>query len=163
THGGSAIAAAELFLQVAQPPAGATGQGIPMSASDGGFDGAVENVTWQEGLTSAPGTTCVWIHARDAAGNWGPYDSKCFVVIDAAGHTTLSSSMAVKFRLSFTAGLNLLGMPLLLADPTFGAFAAGGAWADAWTYDACGGGNGWSSALPADATTFSLVAGRGFW
>src|SRR5207249_429881 len=41
THGGSAIAAAELFLQVAQPPAGATGQGIPMSASDGGFDGAV--------------------------------------------------------------------------------------------------------------------------
>jgi len=257
THGGSAIAAAELFLQVAQPPAGATGQGIPMSASDGGFDGAVENVTWQEGLTSAPGTTCVWIHARDAAGNWGPYDSKCFVVInagpdtvppapasanavlrvnasqdlsigwlapyddnlfggttgyrvfratspqgpwtvdvsgpipangsasyrfvdvgraadttnyyyrietiDAAGHTTLSSSMAVKFRLSFTAGLNLLGMPLLLADPTFGAFAAGRAWADAWTYDACGGGNGWSSALPADATTFSLVAGRGFW
>ena len=257
TRGGSAIAAAELFLQVAQPPAGATGQGIPMSASDGGFDGAVENVTWQEGLTSAPGTTCVWIHARDAAGNWGPYDSKSFVVInagpdtvppapasanavlrvnasqdlsigwlapyddnlfggtteyhvfraasaqgpwtvdvsgpipangsasyrfvdvgraadttnyyyrietiDAAGHTTLSSSMAVKFRLSFTAGLNLLGMPLLLTDPTFGAFAAGRAWADAWTYDACGGGNGWSSALPADATTFSSVEGRGFW
>jgi len=83
--------------------------------------------------------------------------------IDAAGHTTLSSSMAVKFRLSFTAGLNLLGMPLLLTDPAFGAFAAGRAWADAWTYDACDGGNGWSSALPADATTFSLVAGRGFW
>src|SRR5439155_698901 len=83
THGGSAIAAAELFLQIARPPAGATGQGISMSASDGGFDGAVENVTWQEGLTSAPGMTCVWIHARDAAGNWGPYDSRCFVVINA--------------------------------------------------------------------------------
>src|SRR5207244_10990103 len=87
TRGGSAIAAAELFLQVAQPPAGATGQGIQMSASDGGFDGVVENVTWQEGLTSGPGTTCVWIHARDTAGNWGPYDSRCFVVINAGPDT----------------------------------------------------------------------------
>jgi hypothetical protein len=257
TRGGSAIAAAELFLQIAQPPAGATGQGIPMSASDGGFDGDVENVTWHEGLTSGPGTTCMWIHARDAAGNWGPYDSRCFVVInagpdtvppapasanavlrvnvgqdlsigwlapyddnlfggtteyrvfransplgpwtldvsgpisangsasyrfvdvgrgadttnyyyrietiDAAGHTTFSSSMAVKFRLSFGTGLNLLGMPLVLTDSKFGDLAAGRAWADAWAYDACTGGFGWSSALPTDPTTFSLVAGRGFW
>src|SRR5207245_1405556 len=44
--------------------------------------------------------------------------------IDAAGHTTLSSSIAVKFRLSFAAGLNLLGMPLLLTQPTFGATGA---------------------------------------
>src|SRR5256886_8964382 len=50
-------------LQVAPPPTGATGQGLPMSASDGGFDGEVENVSWQEGLTSGPGTTCAWIHA----------------------------------------------------------------------------------------------------
>jgi hypothetical protein len=228
-----------------------------MSASDGGFDGRVENVTWQEGLTAPPGTTCVWIHARDAPGNWGPYDSRCFVVInagpdtvppapasasavlrvngnqdlsigwlapyddnlfggttgyrvfransprgpwtvdvsgpipangsrsygyvdagraadtanyyyrietiDAAGHTTFSSSIAVKFRLSFGTGLNLLGMPLALTDSRFGAFAAGRAWADAWAYDACAGAGGWSSALPTDATTFSLVAGRGFW
>src|SRR5207244_12398885 len=177
-------------------------------------DGTVENVTWQEGLTSAPGTTCVWIHARDAAGNWGPYDSRCFVVInagpdtvppapasanavlrvnasqdlsigwlapyddnlfggtteyhvfraasaqgpwtvdvsgpipangsanyrfvdvgraadtanyyyrietiDAAGHTTLSSSLAVKFRLSFGPGLTLLAMPLILPGSKLG-------------------------------------------
>src|SRR2546430_13001385 len=74
-------------LQVAPPPTGATGQGLPMSASDGGFDGEVENVSWQEGLTSGPGTTCAWIHARDAAGNWGPYDSRCFVVINAGPDT----------------------------------------------------------------------------
>src|SRR5437016_13839139 len=43
TRGGSAIAAAELFLQVAQPPAGATRQGIPMPASDGRLGGTVEN------------------------------------------------------------------------------------------------------------------------
>ncbi|TLZ67110.1 MAG: hypothetical protein E6K12_04805 [Methanobacteriota archaeon] len=257
TRGGSAIAAAELFLQVAPPPTGATGQGLPMSASDGRFDGEVENVSWQEGLTSGPGTTCAWIHARDAAGNWGPYDSRCFVVInagpdtvppapafsnavvpangnqdlsigwlapyddnlfggtveyrvfradsprgpwtidvsgpipangsanyrfvdvgraadtanyyyrietiDAGGHTTLSSSLAVKFRLSFGTGLNLLGMPLILTDSKFGDFAAGREWADAWAYDGCAGGFGWSSALPTDATTFSLLAGRGFW
>jgi len=256
TRGGSAIAAAELFLRVGQPPAGASGQGIPMSPADGAFDGPVETVTWDGGLPFPPGTACVWIHARDAADNWGPYDSKCFVVInagpdtlppasasanavlrvnasqdlsigwlapyddslfggtveyrvlravspqgpwtvdvsgpilangsasyrfvdvgrgadaadyyyrietiDAVGHTTLSSSMAVKFRLPFVTGLNLLGMPLVLTDSRFGDFAAGRAWADAWTYDACTG-IGWSSALPTDATTFSLVAGRGFW
>jgi hypothetical protein len=257
TRGGSAIAAAELFLRNSQPPPGASGQGLPMSASDGAFDGPQESVTWQDALPFAPGVACVWIHATDAADNWGPYDSKCFVVInagpdtvppvaaspnavlrvnanqdlsigwpapfddslfggtieyrvfrsdsprgpwtadvsgpiaatgnasyrfvdvgrgadptnyfyrietiDALGHTTLSSSIAVKFRLPFGPGLNLPGMPLDLTDPEFGDLAAGGAWADAWTYDACAGGVGWSSALPTDTDTFSLVAGRGFW
>src|SRR5207253_1413993 len=86
-RGGSDIAAAELFLQTAQPPAGANGQGLPMSPSDGRFDGTVEAVSWADALPAPPGTACVWIHAQDAAGNWGPYGSKCFVVINAGPDT----------------------------------------------------------------------------
>jgi hypothetical protein len=256
-RGGSAIAAAELFLQATLPPTGSDGQGLPMSASDGAFDGTVEAVSWQDALPSAPGTACVWVHAQDAAGNWGPFDSRCFVVIsagpdtvppmparpnavlrvngnldlsigwlapfddsrfggtaqyhvfraasprgpwtndvsgpipangsvsyrfvdvgraadstdyfyrvesvDAAGNLALSSAIAAKVRIAFAAGLNLLGMPLRLTNSAFGVVAAGSAWADAWTYDACAGGIGWSSALPTDRTTFTLVPGRGFW
>ena len=61
------------------------------------------------------------------------------------------------------AGLNLLGMPTDLTDPAFLDFAAGRAWADAWTYDGCGGGFQWAYARPLDPTSFALPAGRGFW
>src|SRR5436190_163255 len=53
-RGGSDIAAAELFLQTAQPPAGANGQGLPMSPSDGRFDGTVEAVSWADALPAPP-------------------------------------------------------------------------------------------------------------
>jgi len=256
-RGGSDIAAAELFLQAAQPPPGSNGQGLPMSPSDGRFDGTVEAVSWADALPAPPGTACVWIHAQDAAGNWGPYGSKCFVVInagpdtvppapaipdavfrvngnldlsigwrasfddglfggttqyhviragsprgpwtvdvsgpifangsatyrfvdpgraadsadyfyriqsvDAAGNRALSNAISAKVRLAFSSGLNLLGVPLRLTEPAFVDFAAGSAWADAWTYDACAGGVGWSSAIPVDAVSFSLAPGRGFW
>jgi hypothetical protein len=257
SRGGSTIAAAELFLQTTQPLAGATGQGLPMSASDGTFDGEVEDLSWENALPVAPGISCVWIHAQDASGNWGPYDSKCFVVIDAgpdtvppapaspnailrvnasrdlsigwrapfddslfggsiayrvfraasprgpwntdvsglirangsssyrfvdagraadpndyfyriesvdaAGNRALSNGIAAKVRVPFGAGLNLLGMPVLLTSPSFRDLAAGRPWVDAWTYDACASPPGWSSAIPADPLTFSLPLGRGFW
>ncbi|HYY48534.1 MAG TPA: fibronectin type III domain-containing protein, partial [Thermoplasmata archaeon] len=83
-EGGSAVAAAELFLQRTEPPTNASGSGIPMTAADTSFDSPVERVTWQAGLPMAPpGTTCAWVHAQDDAGNWGPFSSTCFVVIDA--------------------------------------------------------------------------------
>src|SRR5207245_2663202 len=66
-------------------------------------------------------------------------------------------------RNPFLAGLNLLGMPVALTDPVFGDLMAGGAGADAWSYDACATGFAWSSALPTDGTTFRLPTGRGFW
>jgi len=228
-----------------------------MSPSDGRFDGTVEAVSWADALPAPPGTACVWMHAQDAAGNWGPYGSKCFVVInagpdtvppapaipntvlrvngnldlsigwrapfddslfggtteydvfrsdsprgpwtvdvsgpifanrsatyrfvdpgraadsadyfyriqsvDAAGNRGLSNAIAAKVRIAFSSGLNLLGVPLRLTDPAFVDFASGSAWADAWTYDACAGGVGWSSAIPTDAASFALVPGRGFW
>ncbi len=256
TRGGSAIVAAELFLRTTSPTAADAGKGLPMTASDGGFDETVEDLSWRGALPVAPGATCVWAHAKDAAGNWGPYESTCFVVIfagpdtappalawpnamrlangnqdlaigwlapwdqslyggtteyrvlratsprgpyvdvsgaiapngsarysfvdpgraadasdyfyrietlDAASNTALSTTLAVKTHLFFFGGMNLLGMPVELTDPTFGNLAAGRTWADAWTYDACGGGFGWYSALPSDAATFPLPSGRGFW
>jgi hypothetical protein len=257
SRGGSAIAAAELFLQMPQPLPSATGRGLPMSATDGNFDRAVEDLAWESALPVPPGSVCVWIHAQDASGNWGPYDSKCFVVInagpdtvppgpatpnavlrvnasrdlsigwrapyddslfggsiayrvfraasprgpwtadvsglipangsagyrfvdagraadpndyfyriesvDAAGNRALSNGIAAKVRVPFGTGLNLLGMPLLLTNASFRDLAAGRPWIDAWTYDACAGPPAWSSALPADPTTFALPMARGFW
>ena len=255
TRGGSAIAAAELFLQSSQPLPAGTGGGIPMDPADGGFDGIVENVVWQGGLPVAPGSTCAWVHAQDAAGNWGPYTSQCFLVIfagpdnvapvspapdsvvlangvdlvigwpasfdaglfggtteyrvlratapggsytdvsgaipvngsgrytfvdpglgadafdyfyeiqaaDAASNTALSTSLAAKVRISFTSGLNLLGVPLRLTNPSLLNLFAGRVWADAWSYDGCDTGFAWSTALPTDVTGFSLIPGRGFW
>src|SRR5439155_950070 len=83
--------------------------------------------------------------------------------VDAATNAANSTSLLVKVHLAFAAGLNLLGMPVDLTDPTFGDLVAGRAWADAWTYDACSGGFGWSSAIPSDPSTFALPKGRGFW
>ena len=83
--------------------------------------------------------------------------------VDAASNVANSTTLAVKVRIPFLAGLNLLGMPVALTDPVFGDLMAGRAWADAWSYDACATGFAWSSALPTDGTTFRLPAGRGFW
>lgn len=82
--------------------------------------------------------------------------------IDEAGNVARSASLAAKVRLSFAAGLNLLGAPLRLTDPEFLRVFAGRAWAGAWTYDACGG-SGWSSVLPTDPVGLSVPLGRGVW
>jgi len=83
TRGGSAVAAAELFLQIAPPNPVDSGLGLPMGAVDGSFDGSVENMSWLGRLTLPEGNTCVWVHARDGPGNWGPFMASCFVVINA--------------------------------------------------------------------------------
>src|SRR2546427_9718724 len=57
--------------------------GLPMVAVDGLFDGSVENVSWLSRLTLSEGNACAWVHARDGPGNWGPFMSTCFVVINA--------------------------------------------------------------------------------
>ena len=92
-RGGSIIAAAELFLRTTAPTAGDAGTGIPMSAADGTFDGTVEAIIWQGALAAPPGVMCAWVHGEDAAGNWGPYASVCFVVI-AAGPDTIAPASA---------------------------------------------------------------------
>jgi len=78
--GDSPIAAAEFFWSLARPTA-PNGTGVPLDAADGSFDQAVENLTFSGAFAVAPGNTCAWVHAEDASGNWGPFNTTCFVVI----------------------------------------------------------------------------------
>ena len=78
--GDSPITAAELFWSPG-PPTATNGTGVPVDATDGRFDRAVENLTFAGAFAVAPGSTCAWVHAEDAAGNWGPFNATCFAVI----------------------------------------------------------------------------------
>jgi len=82
-RGGSVITAAELFLQIPSPTPVDSGTGVAMGDVDGAFDTPVENVSWQGILAATPGATCVWVHAQDGSGNWGPLMSTCFPIIAA--------------------------------------------------------------------------------
>ena len=68
----STIKAGEVFLGAS----GADGSGIPMVSGDGVFNDASENgyadipLATVQALTN--GTHTVYVHAKDAAGNWGP-------------------------------------------------------------------------------------------
>lgn len=76
----SAVSKAEAFIDTV----GANGSGIPLTASDGLF-----NDTSEGGYTDIPLTTVrqlangphtLSVHARDAAGNWGPVGTTTLVV-----------------------------------------------------------------------------------
>ena len=77
-RGNSRINRAEYFIDTA----GANGAGIAMSASDGRFNTSTENVTAT--LTTSrfnalsQGTHRLYVHGRDAAGNWGTLVSIVF-------------------------------------------------------------------------------------
>ena len=86
--GSGTIAEAELFFAAAEPLPADAGTGIPLDAADGAFDGTQEALTWSGSLAAAPGASCVWTHARDDGGTWGPYESLCFVVISAGPDVT---------------------------------------------------------------------------
>jgi len=253
--GASRIAGAEFFFTPTTPPA-ANGTGIPMFAGDGAFDELRENLTWNGPLALAPGSSCVWVHAEDAAGNWGPFNVTCFVVLnvgpdvlqpapavlasvrfvnagadlaitwakawddslyggtaryrvwrsasapgpytllsgdlpatdaatytyvdpgrgsadptdsfymvqtfDAANNTMMSLTAAAKAWVPVTAGLNLLGMSVDPGPQSLGNLTNGLPWSEAWTYDACAGGFGWTR-LTSGSEPSRLPLGRGFW
>ncbi len=253
--GASEIAAAELFWSPIAPTA-ANGTGIPMLPGDGSFDQVVENLSWGGPLAVAPGTSCAWVRAEDAAGNWGPFNATCFVVLDvgpdvlppapavltsvgfanagadlritwakayddslyggttryvvlradapggppvtvggsipatgaasyavldpgqgsgnasdafyrvqtfdAANNTWFSETLGVKAWLSVHAGPNLLGMSVDPGPESLGNLSAGVPWSEAWTYDACAGGFGWSRFVPGYEPS-RLGLGSGFW
>ena len=254
--GGSPIAAAELFWS-AVPPTAANGTGVPLDAADGRFDAAVENLTFTGGFAVAPGSTCTWVHAEDAAGNWGPFNTTCFVVIDtgpdvvapapavlasmgltnanadlqvswrrawddslyggtaryrvwrapgaagayalvsgnltatgalsysfvdpgrgagdpaaafyrietidAANNSEMSPAVAAKTWLTVAPGLNLMGMSVDPGALSLSSMAGSLPWSQAWTYDGCSGGFGWTNASAGAAPPLALSAGRGFW
>ena len=85
--GNGTIAAAELFLS-AGPPTATNGTGLAMQAADGRFDAPVEALTWKGALPLPPGPSCVWVHAQDAAGNWGPFNRTCFEAISLGPDVT---------------------------------------------------------------------------
>lgn len=252
--GGAAIGGGELFFGATPPAPAENGTGVPMEAADGAFDEPLEDVLWSGPLPLPPGPSCMWIHARDAPGNWGDYASMCFTALDAGpdqapparasvlsaalanaradveltwaraldeglfggtvGYAVLRfrepatlvlnaswtipadgsgtygfvdggagegdpsdyyyrietvdaagnrarSGLAAKVRIAVGQGPNLLGMPVVLADPSLSAITGGLTWSDGWTYDGCGG--GWTSATPLDAGSLVIGQGAGFW
>ncbi len=73
------IISAEYFVDAT----GGNGSGTPMSVSDGYFDSLVENVQAQ--LSTADlsyGNHVIYVHGRDAVGNWGNFSS---VVLNVTG------------------------------------------------------------------------------
>jgi len=85
--GGGAVVRAEFFLSATRPT-GANGTGFSVLPVDGAFDQPIENVTRTDPFAIAPGTTCIWIHAGDAAGNWGPFLSICMPVLSVGPDVT---------------------------------------------------------------------------
>jgi hypothetical protein len=91
TAGGSDIAAAEYFIGSTEPASSADGTGTPFEPVDGAFDEALEDVSWSDAFPLGPSSYCIWVHARDSAGTWGPYESTCFVVVSAGPDVTAPS------------------------------------------------------------------------
>ena len=89
--GGSTITAAECYTNAATP----AGSGTAMTASDGAFSSASENVSGTLDCSSWPtGQMTVYVRARDAAGNWSAAASTLVNVLSStppAAVTTLSA------------------------------------------------------------------------
>jgi hypothetical protein len=115
----SPIADAEGFLDAA----GATGTGFPLVARDGSFNSAAEStyglIPLSELTALADGTHHVLVHARDAAGNWGPLTGLDFVV-DRAGPAVA----ALTGSPNPTAGAASLALTGTATDATTGVAAA---------------------------------------
>ncbi|MEM4309025.1 MAG: S8 family serine peptidase [Thermoplasmata archaeon] len=68
--GNSAIAAAECFIDTI----GASGTGIALLPTDGSFSSPIEEVVCTFNGNNFPaGLHRIYVHGRDAPGNWGPY------------------------------------------------------------------------------------------
>ena len=81
TTGGSVIATAQYRID--------SGSWTNMDASDGDFDGAIENVTANMAPFTIPGVHTVEVRGQDTAGNWGAPVSILLAVYDpAAGFVT---------------------------------------------------------------------------
>ncbi len=100
--GDSNIAAAEYFIG----STGADGTGTAMSATDGTFDAVIEDLTWSGNAPSTDGNYTLYVHAQDAAGNWGGYTS---IVIHVLPSTTATPTFDIPVHL----GWNLISYPLL--------------------------------------------------
>jgi hypothetical protein len=77
--GWSNIVAAEYFVD--EP--GESGTGTPMNAMDGVFDSPREDVWAQINITGwALGHRVIYVHGKDAKGNWGPLANKTIEIVE---------------------------------------------------------------------------------
>ena len=116
--GGSPIAAAEFFLDVQ----GASGTGTPMSAVSPPAFGAsnLTSASWTGTMDAAIGTHAIWVHGQDDAGNWGPFSSVPFTVLEPGVPTsslaaswlgwTSVSEVDIAFTASAEAGLRSVSL-----------------------------------------------------
>ncbi|HLA46951.1 MAG TPA: S8 family serine peptidase [Thermoplasmata archaeon] len=102
-RGNSTVAGAEIFRGAAP---GANGTGTAMTAVDGTFDGATETVRWSVTATWPPGGDCLWVHGRDAQGNWGPFESRCTETIPSTGLDGLAPVAPVLALVDLPGGFN---------------------------------------------------------
>jgi hypothetical protein len=109
---GSTVAGAEGFFCIAADPcvAGATGSGFPFVPSDGNWNGATETGYADIPLTTvtsmAEGTHTIYVHGRDAAGNWGATSGGTLVIDKTA--PTISSATLTPSTIAFgTASVTL--------------------------------------------------------
>ncbi len=130
----STVSAAEGFIDTV----GADGSGFPLIASDGVFNSATENayadVPLNQISTLSDGSHAIYVHAKDAAGNWGASNSTPLTVdkakptvsgVSAAPNPTNSiASNNTSFTLSASAngtGTNVVAAEWFEgSDPGFG-------------------------------------------
>lgn len=95
--GNSNIAAAEYFIDTL----GANGAGTLMSAVDGAFNSPVENVTASVDMSAQPaGNHTLYVHGRDAAGNWGAAGSVVVTVTTGGGSAVQATITLIAGTLS---------------------------------------------------------------
>lgn len=150
TTGGSNITAAEYFVDVL----GTNGSGAAMSATDGAFNSATEDVTAAVDMSGqSPGNHTLYVHGRDAAGNWGAAGS---VVVSV----TTGGGSAVQATITLVAGtLSMDAYPVDFAPVTLnGLDQTIDTSPQPWrVMDARGTGTGWS--LTVTSSDFSTAGG----
>jgi hypothetical protein len=100
TTGNSTIAEAEYFVGTV----GTDGSGIPMEAADGGFGSATESVVAGLDVSGwAVGEYALYVHGRDAIGNWGAPAVAVLFVTDASSNILIVDSITFSTK---TAGPN---------------------------------------------------------
>ena len=95
--GNANIAAAEYFIDTL----GANGAGTPMSPTDGSFSSPVEAVTASVNMSAQPpGDHTLYVHGRDAAGNWGAAGSVVVTVTTGGGSAVQATITLIAGTLS---------------------------------------------------------------
>jgi len=148
--GNSPIAGAEYFIDVV----GAGGTGVAMAPSDGAFDAPVEGVTASVDMSGQPaGSHTLYVHGRDATGNWGAFGSVAVAVTTGGGSTVQATIMLLGGMLSVdTYPIAFPAVSLNGLDQTVDASPS------AWrAVDARGTGAGWNVTLT--STDFTAAGG----